>query len=137
MKQMLKRKNIPYKQLDRNIVKLVRALNAFEGISTIGSCGGHANQTNPSQWTEGSWYVKFYVAHDDEGWFALEFLAWLINNSMQRSDKHVSLYPTAPPPYLNSPGEVLAFVLEGEQEDSEEVARLINAARRKVYLGPS
>jgi len=52
-------KSIPYAELDKNIVKLVRALNAFEGIETIGSCGGHAKQTSPSQWPEGSWYVKF------------------------------------------------------------------------------
>lgn len=134
---MPKRKNIPYKELDKNIVKLVRALNAFDGITTIGSCGGHAQQTNPSQWPEGSWYVKFTVARDEEGWFALEFLAWLVNNSMRRGDRQVYLYPTAPPPYLNAPGEVLTFVLEGEQEDPEKVARELDQARTKLYVSPA
>lgn len=129
-------KRIPYKELDKNIIKLVRALNAFDGIATMGSCGGHTNQTNPSQWPAGSWYVKFAVARDKEGWFALEFLAWLVNNSMRRSERQVDLYPTAPPPYLNTPGKMLSFVLEGEQEDPDEAARLIDQARRKLYIRP-
>lgn len=48
----------------------------------------------------------------------------------------IELYPAAPPPYLNSPGEVLSFVLEGEQEKPDHVARLINQARKQVYVSP-
>lgn len=133
---MPKRKRIPYSELDKNIVTLVRALNAFKGITTIGSCGGHARQKNESQWPKGSWYIKFSVARDDDGWFALEFLAWLVNNSMSRSDMQVALYPTAAPPYLNSPGEGLYFVLEGHQEEPDKVAHLMNQMHMTRYIRP-
>ncbi len=133
---MPKRKPIPYKELDKNIVKLVRALNAFEGITTMSSCGGHARPKNESQWPKGSWYIDFYVDRNDEGWFALEFLSWLVNNVMKRSNMQVYLYPTAPPPYLNSPGEELRFVLEGNQADPDKVALLMNQMRKERYIRP-
>jgi hypothetical protein len=133
---MSKRKRIPYQELDKNIIQLVRALNAFKGITTIGSCGGHAHPKNESQWPKGSWYIKFFVARDEDGRFALEFLAWLINHSMRRGGNQVYLYPTAAPPYLNSPGEELHYVLEGNQEGPDEVARLMNQVRKELYIRP-
>ncbi len=133
---MAKRKRIPYKELDKNIVQLVRALNAFEGITTMGSCGGHARPKNESQWPKGSWYIKFSVERNENGWFALEFLAWMINNSMRREGQQVYLYPIAAPPYLNVPGEELHYVVEGNQEDPDEVARLMNHVRKELYIRP-
>ena len=64
----------PYAQLDQNIIELCRALNSFTGIRTIGSCGGHENPAS-YQLPAGAWHVLFRVEHDDDGWYALEFLA--------------------------------------------------------------
>lgn len=101
-----------YAQIDANIVSLVRVLNAYPEVTTIGSCGGHRTITNASQWQAGSWYVKFEIAPTEHGWYVLEFLAWAINEDFRHTYPQVTLLPTAPPPYLNAPGNVLSFVIE-------------------------
>lgn len=122
------------KDIDPRIRRLVRALNSFDAVFTIGSCGGHPPPLKGGQWAEGTWYVKFNVEHNARGWRALEFLAWLINRDYARAH-HVELYPTAPPPYLNGPGQVLSFALEGfEGEDPDGLARWMGAARRGLYV---
>jgi hypothetical protein len=55
----------------------------------------------------------FTAQRTDQGWFALEFLAWAINNDYRRGGHQVLLSPIAPPPYLNQPGQSLQFVIEG------------------------
>jgi len=122
--------------LDANIRDLVTALNAFGGIQTIGSCGGHPDP-RPGQWAEGTWYVTFTVGHSESGWFALEFLAWLINNDYRRAGHHVMLYPTSPPPYLNQPGQSLRFALEGyDGEEPEALAAWVNQLRAECFVAP-
>ena len=125
------KKNIPYDELDANIINLVKALNAFPGVITVGSCGGHEEITNPSQWPAGSWYVKFKLPRDRLGRYVLEFLAWVINeNCRSLGGDAVVLIPTAAPPYLNTPGDVLYFVVEGyEGEDSDALAELLQEFR--------
>jgi hypothetical protein len=59
-----------------------------------------------AQWPEGNWYVMFTVQRTDQGWLALEFLAWAINNDYRRGGYEILLSPIAPPPYLNEPGHL-------------------------------
>ena len=122
--------------LDRNVVHLVRILNSFPGIQTIGSCGGHPNP-DPCQWSEGSFYVKFHVAWNAEGRLSLEFLAWLINDMVVRTTTkgNVLLLPVSPPPYLNDPGNCLCFVIEGSNgADPEELAETMDEAKTKCFV---
>jgi len=122
--------------LDANMRRLVAALNAFPGTRTIGSCGGHDNPT-PDQWPAGRWYVKFEVARGDDGWFALEFLAWLVNNDYRRAGHQVILLPTAAPPYLNEPGRCLHWALEGDDgEDADALAAWIDELRGTSFVSP-
>jgi hypothetical protein len=125
---------VPYEKLDANVVELCRALNSFKGVHTIGSCGGHENP-GPSQWPAGQWYVLLTFQRDEHGHFALEFLAWLINHDA-RSVHTVILYPDAAPPYLNRPGQMLRYALEGEDYPPEELAELIQRAKRELYVPP-
>lgn len=127
----------PKESLDRNMVRLVKTLNSFPGIQTIGSCGGHQNPT-PAQWAEGSFYVKFDVAWDLDGLFALEFLAWLVNEVMAyRTEGRVSLLPVSAPPYLNGPGTCLHFVIEGRGgADPDELGREMKEIKRKCFCPP-
>src|SRR3954465_825727 len=126
----------PVADLDPNIVALVEALNAFKGISTVGSCGGHPDP-GPGQKPAGEWTVSFKLAPNDNGWGALEFLAWLVNNNARRSGSKVHLEPFASPPYLNTPGECLAFHLAGwGEEDPEAFARLLRESKEQCYVPP-
>ncbi len=40
--------------IDSSIRRLVDALNAFDGIQTIGNCGGHPEALKGGQWPSGS-----------------------------------------------------------------------------------
>ena len=121
--------------LDPSIRRLVRAINAFPGAETIGSCGGHPNPVD-GQWPEGSWYVNIVFDRSEAGHFALEFLAWAINNDYRRGGYRVMLYPYAPPPYLNQPGQVLRYHLEGYDTSADELAAFLNKVRRKGFISP-
>ena len=49
----------------------------------------------------------------------------------------MTLFPTAPPPYLNTPGRVLAFALEGfDGEDPDQLAEWMDQLRGKAYIPP-
>ena len=54
-------------------------IKAFDGLTVIGGRAGHPDP-QPDQLPEGAWYVMFIVQQTDQGWFALEFLAWAINS---------------------------------------------------------
>jgi hypothetical protein len=121
-------------ELDSNIKPLVDALNALEGIRTFGSCGRQRNP-KPGQWQRGNWHVKFDVAQNAHGWRALEFLAWLINCDASDTYK-VVLYPYASPPFMNEPGQMLCFVLEGKCDNPRKVGALLAKATRELYIPP-
>lgn len=120
-------------QLDANIVKLVDALNRYPGLKTIGSCGGHEAITNSSQWSAGTWYVKFELSEDLTGRFVLEFLAWAINGDYRSNGNSVLFMPVSPPPFLNTSGKCLNYTVEGyDKENPDELAAFLDSVR--VYL---
>lgn len=125
-----------HEAFDRNIRRLMETINVFDGLTVIGGCGGHPDP-QPDQWPEGSWYVMFTVQQTDQGWFALEFLAWAINNDYRRGGHPVLILPIAPPPYLNEPGRSLQFVIEGSADANAAVlAMWLNQLRAECYIAP-
>jgi hypothetical protein len=128
------KRDIPYDELDPNIVSLVQALNGYPAVITLGSCGGHENPTNPSQWDAGTWYVKFDIMPDRAGWYVLEFLAWAINEECRMlGGEDVVLLPVSAPSYLNTPGQCLHFVIEGRSgEDPDELAKFLVEVRKDL-----
>ena len=126
----------PYEELDQNIVKLVRVLNSFDGIQTSGSCGGHADPT-PHQQPKGSWLITLEVDHSEEGWFALEFLTWFVNNNLARGGRHVLLTLHSFPPFINIPGEALYFALAGEGVNPDWMAKELRTVKKTYYVSPA
>jgi hypothetical protein len=125
-----------HEAFDLNIRPLVAAIDAFDGLASIGGCGGHPDP-RPDQWPEGAWYVMFTVQRSDRGWLALEFLAWAINNDYRRGGHQVLLSPIAPPPYLNEPGQSLQFVIEGSGDaDAPILAAWLDQLRAECYITP-
>lgn len=137
---------IPYEQLDRAIVRLVRQLNDFPGVITLGSCAGHEDPQGGGAWPADRWYVTFELAAaspeslvqspSEEAWLSLEFLTWAINADLARQGSLVQLRPSSPPPYLNEPGTVLRFALEGQRAqeggiEPDEVAQALGAHLRE------
>ncbi len=115
------------------IVKLVRALNEFEGlIATVntGSIRSRAATTKNREWS-----ICVEIAQSEHGWFLLEFLAWLINNDFQQAGMEVRFVPYSRPPYLHIPGRNLIFVVEGVCP-AEQVAVAIQRARKECYVPP-
>ncbi len=111
------------------IEKLTEILGTFEGITVIDSFGGDILSDR--------WSVLFKVAHNEDGWFALEFLAWMINENFAGAGTKVTLYPNSPPPHLNYPGRSLYFVLDRYGEDPEELAEMIDKLKASYYYSPS
>jgi hypothetical protein len=127
---------VPYRQLDPAIVPLVRALNRFPAVHTIGSCGGH-DEPGPSQAGPGEWWVTFVLDRTQAGWVSLEFLAWAINRAFVGP---VIFTPDSFPPWLNWPGRELRFVLELSTPSEDErvtpagVAAWLTDLRRQFYV---
>ncbi len=116
--------DIPYADLDPNIMNLVRALNAFPGVSTIGSCGGHEHP-NEIQRPLGEWFVTFHIAHKSGGWRSLEYIAGAITLDPWRTSltTHTS-QPGSPT------GRSLFFSLQGRDfADPERIAAYLNRIR--------
>jgi hypothetical protein len=70
---------------------------------------------------------------NEAGGMALEFLAWAINRDYSAVHS-VFLYPTSPPPYLNEPGQMLAFALEGQETEADELAHFLNMIREDSFI---
>ena len=105
---VLKTAVTPEPEIDSKIRRLVDALNAFDGIATLGSCGGHPEPLKGGQWPEGSWYVTL---------------------------AGVMFYPDALPPYLNTPGSMVKFALEGYQGTSaDKLASFMNQQREACFI---
>ena len=114
---------VPYEELDAQVVALVRCLNEMPGVSTLGSCAGHEEPLSGGAWPADSWYVTFRLESaspdpviavpTEEAWVSLEFLVWAINTNLVRAEKQIDLRAVAPPPYLNDTGAVLRFAIEG------------------------
>lgn len=130
--------SVPYEELDENIVGLVKILNEFEGIYTVGSCGGHANNKH-YQKPEGEWMVVFNVEFNGtevsvEGWFGLEFLVWFCNNNLYRSGYQVNISPYSAPPYLNHPGNTISFTFEGKGVLPDFVVEELKKLKEECFI---
>jgi len=124
-----------YDELDKNIRSLVAALNDFPGVQTIGSCGGH-ECPGLGGWKAPDWYVKFTINRTDEAWLSLEFLAWAINRDGRGRGQGTLLIPDSAPPYLNEPGRMLHFALEGSG-DPEALAAWVEKLRGGCFVLPA
>jgi len=127
--------SIDYQDIDPNLILVVKELNRFKAVETIGSCGGHEKPIG-DQWPFGDWFVKFVVTHSKLGWWTLEFLAWAINNDYAKLGEKVLLMPVAPPPYLNGPGNCLSFVIEGRGADPDKLADFLYKVHTQLFYTP-
>jgi len=127
----------PYDEMDPPVVTLCRVINdSLPGLATIGSCGGHEGGLRDPD----GWYVLVEVQLADdrrptlEAWVSLEFLSWAL-----RDIPTVWFEPTARPPYLNFPGKMLRFVIEGqrtkgEKSEPDDIAAFIQEVFDRLYV---
>ena len=90
------------------VVELKKAIELL-GIVTWVNSGENKSENGEPEYHD--CWVKFGLPKSENGWRALEFLAWAVDD-LQNSGYRIRFVPTSPPPYLNSPGECLAFVIE-------------------------
>ena len=134
-----KPKRFPYGEMDPPVQPLCRAINAFPGVFTIGSCGGHAEG---GELPADQWRVDFRAEVTDDhrptvdAWLSAEFIAWVLRD-LYRGDMAVFASFWSPPPYLNYPGQMLTFEIHGwrPSAEPEEVAAQLKAFRRGQYVG--
>jgi hypothetical protein len=83
-------------------------------------------------------WIKFGLKQSVLGWRTLEFLAWTYSD-MIRAGERLKFFPTSPPPYLNTPGDCLSFVIEcyplgnDQEERFRRVASFIDSCREKYW----
>jgi hypothetical protein len=83
-------------------------------------------------------WVKFGIEKSELGWRTLEFLAWAFDD-MVRARKRLFFWPVSNPPYLNTPGECLSFVIEcyidriDEQRGIQEIADFLAEWQAKYW----
>lgn len=106
--------NIPYDQIDANIVGLVKFLNGMPGISTLVSCGGHKDP-EPHQAPENAWDIFFEVEFNRqtgitaENWKSFERLVYCISD----------LYKSGHDIFLSIDSELPGLVaLDGDSKSS-------------------
>ena len=80
----------------------------FEAVNWCSS--GYPLKTPDGGTVDAGW-VKFGLEKSEIGWRTLEFLAWVCSD-MERAGERMMFFPTSPPPYLNTPGDCLSFVIE-------------------------
>ncbi|HEY5146569.1 MAG TPA: hypothetical protein VII82_07365 [Polyangiaceae bacterium] len=130
--------DVPYEELDPPVRKLVRILNEYDDVETLGSCGGHETPMSGNSAPANEWWVMFWLKpanrevtlatmHDldvsaipsESGWFHLEQLVYWINERLGRK-RAVVLRPIAVPPHLNGPGS-LRFELDGYRDGDDGI----------------
>ena len=102
------------------IEKIEAAVKAYEGV--VWTSSGYPLQGKAGEApTEAGW-VKFGIAKTELGWRTLEYLAWVVGDMLAAGER-LRFFPTAPPPYLNTPGECLSFVIECFPQCGDQVVR--------------
>ncbi|MBK8464907.1 MAG: hypothetical protein IPL32_03670 [Chloracidobacterium sp.] len=131
---------VPYDKMDSNIVELVKALNSFDGIYTIDSCGGHQNNKH-YQLPAGSWEVSFKLrparqySPSVNAWLTLELLVYTFCKCYSPDKGHVRITTFSPSPQHNfsGPGNSISFALEGTDADPDDVALYLHALKEEYF----
>ena len=128
---------VPYDELDANVVELVRAINSFPGIYTVGSCGGHPNNQD-FQSREGTFDIVLQLEVEsmrptEDAWLSLEFLVYIFNNVFYGTGIKVFVGPYSAPPHYNEPGSTITFRAGGE-ENPDEIAELLLDQKNQWFL---
>jgi hypothetical protein len=108
------------------IKKVKRAIAAFEAV-TWSSCGDPYPYPEEPKRVHPGW-VEFGIQKSELGWRTLEFIAWTTTD-MIRAGERIEFFPTAPPPYLNDPGDCLSFVIEIHPKDNDQDTRFSKIAK--------
>jgi hypothetical protein len=93
--------------------ELAQLARAVQSLPALRADMGSVEGTN--------WRIVVDVEPDEVGWRSLEFLAWAVTD-MKRGGFPVALEAASPPPYLNTPGQMLYFVLHGEGDKAKDGA---------------
>jgi hypothetical protein len=117
------------------IAEVEAAIKRFNAVDSCSS--GYPIACEDGEPIDAGW-VKFGIQQTLLGWRTLEFLAWLYTDMISAGER-LKFFPTSPPPYLNTPGECLSFVVEcypldGDQDARfRKIAEFINSCREEYW----
>ncbi len=122
--------DIPYAEIDSNVVELIKALNAFPDIVTTSSCGGHRN-SKPYQKPEGEWEIFLSLVTvegkpTDDAWTSIELLAFAFTKVFGGTGLRV----VSADPFLNGFGDSISYVAEGKTSP-DSIARELENLRKE------
>jgi hypothetical protein len=122
--------------MDPNIVALAKTISSFDGLYTISSCGGHADNKH-YQLPADEWEVSFQLeparqnSPSVRAWLALEFLVYAFCKCFGSDEGDVKITTFSPSPYLNGPGQSISFSLEGKGVNPDEVAKWLRGFKKE------
>ena len=117
---------------DERVARLVHALDAFPGVESYSSCGGHPPPLEESQCPANEFFVCFDVGREERGWRALEFIAWAAAEAADGA-KEIATSGTPSARVItwvksDEPGVgTVSFELSGTDFHPDEVAILLEA----------
>ncbi|MBK8466017.1 MAG: hypothetical protein IPL32_09310 [Chloracidobacterium sp.] len=129
---------IPYSEMDANIVALAKAINTFDGIYTISSCGGHA-KNKKYQLSADKWEVTFQLeaarqnSPSVRAWLVLEFLVYAFSKCFTSDKGDVRITTFSPSPYLNGLGHSISFTVEGSGVNPDDVAEWLLEFKKECF----
>ena len=103
-----------------------QAIKRYEAVTWSSSGHPLRRDREGEEPTDAGW-VKFGIKKSELGWRTLECLAWVCTD-MTRGGERLEFFPTSPPPYLNTPGECLSFVVECFPLNGDQNARFKKVA---------
>lgn len=115
-----------YDKVPDELLWPAKVLNAMPGI--IATACNYAYDDSASEWSL-QWQILpaerytsvFDAGPDPQGWAVSEWLVWLARD-FQRGGAPVQARVSSPPPFLNEPGESMAFIVEGQTGTPESVS---------------
>jgi len=111
---------------DPTVRRLVDQLNAFPGVVTFSSCGGHREPLTPSQRPLGEFEVNFNVYPLLGGWRSLELIASALVESEDRNSLKLTLWSVGG-------GTSVNFELEGRRHADPDALATVLSQMRELF----
>ncbi len=117
--------------MSTNIDMVKNSIKQFKAVLEISFDHETLEDVEAPEFVEMGW-LEFKIDKSELGWRTLEFISWVCED-MKNAGERIKLFPSSPPPYLNTPGDSLIFNIEIYPKDNDSQERFENIANHFTY----